>query len=113
MNGSRPNRIVFFDNLRYLMVILVIIFHSGASYGSIVGLWPYHDPNPTEVVDILMMILDVFMMSILFFIAGYFCLASIQKKGGRRFLVGKLKRLEIPWLVVTFLVLPVLDYLHY
>ena len=113
MNGSRQNRIVLFDNLRYLMVILVILFHSGASYGSIVGLWPYHDPNPTEVVDILMMILDVFMMSILFFIAGYFALPSLQKKGGRRFLVGKLKRLGIPWLVVTFLILPVLDYLHY
>jgi len=107
------NRLVFFDNLRYLMVTLVLVFHSGASYGSIVGLWPYHDPNPTEVVDIIMMILDVFMMSILFFIAGYFALPSLRKKRGRRFLEGKFKRLGIPWLVVTILVLPVLDYIHY
>jgi hypothetical protein len=59
------------------------------------------------------MILDVFMMSILFFIAGYFALASLQKKGGRRFLEGKFKRLGIPWLVVTILLLPILDYIHY
>jgi len=107
------NRFVFFDNLRYLMVILVLVFHSGASYGSIVALWPYHNPNPTEAVDIIMMLLDVFMMSILFFIAGYFALPSLQKKGDRRFLEGKVKRLGIPWLVVTILVLPVLDYVHY
>jgi hypothetical protein len=95
------------------MVILVLVFHSGASYGSIVALWPYHDPNPTEFVDILMMILDVFMMSILFFIAGFFAHPSLQKKGGRRFLESKFKRLGIPWLVVTILLLPVLDYVHY
>ena len=93
---TSQNRLIFFDNLRYLMVILVLVFHSGASYGSIVALWPYHDPNPTEVVDLLLMILDVFMMSILFFIAGYFALPSLQKKGGRRFLEGKFKRLGIP-----------------
>jgi peptidoglycan/LPS O-acetylase OafA/YrhL len=106
-------RLVFFDNLRYLMVLLVLVFHSGASYGSIVAFWPYHDPNPTELVDLLMMILDVFMMSILFFISGYFALSSLQKRGGRRFLASKFKRLGIPWLLVTILVLPVLDYIHY
>lgn len=108
-----PNRFIFFDNLRYLMVLLVLIFHSGASYGSMVAFWPYHDPNPTEFVDIIMLLFDVFMMSILFFIAGYFALPSLQKKGGRGFLKDKFKRLGIPWLVVTSLVLPVLDYLHY
>ena len=107
------DRLAFFDNLRYLIILLVLIFHSGASYGSIVAFWPYHDPNPTEFVDIAMMLLDVFMMSILFFIAGYFALPSLQKKGSGDFLKNKLKRLGIPWLVVTILVLPVLDYIHY
>jgi glucan biosynthesis protein C len=111
--NTNQNRLIFFDNLRYLMVLLVLVFHSGASYGSIVAFWPYHDPNPTEVVDLLLMILDVFMMSILFFIAGYFALPSLRKKGGRRFLGDRFKRLGIPWLVVTILVLPVLDYIHY
>jgi len=106
-------RVIFFDNLRYLMVMLVLVFHSGASYGSMVAFWPYHDPNPTEFIDIMMLLFDVFMMSILFFIAGYFALPSLQKRGGRRFLGDKFKRLGIPWLVVTTLVLPVLDYIHY
>ena len=95
------------------MVLLVLIFHSGASYGSMVAFWPYHDPNPTEFVDIIMLLFDVFMMSILFFIAGYFAPPSLEKKGGRRFIKDKFKHLGIPWLVVITLVLPVLDYIHY
>lgn len=110
---ASPNRLIFFDNLRYLMILLVIIFHSGVSYGSMVAFWPYHDPNPTEFVDIIMLLMDVFMMSILFFIAGYFALPSSQKKGGWSFLKAKLQRLGIPWLVVTIFVLPILDYIHY
>lgn len=110
---ASPNRLIFFDNLRYLMVLLVLTFHSGASYGSMVAFWPYHDPNPTEFADIIMLLFDVFMMSILFFIAGYFALPSLQKNGGERFLEAKFKQLGIPWLVITIFVLPVLDYIHY
>ena len=110
---ERPNRLVFFDNLRYLMVLLVLVFHSGASYGSMVNFWPYHDPNPTEFVDILMLLFDVFMMGIMFFIAGYFALPSLQKRGGGNFIKDKFKHLGIPWLAVTMFVLPVLDYFHY
>jgi len=110
---SPQTRVVFFDNLRYLIVLLVLVFHAGASYGSIVAFWPYHDPNPSALIDHTLPLLDVFMMSILFFISGYFCLPSLQKNGCRRFLTRKFKRLGLPWLVVTVLVLPVLDYIHY
>jgi len=110
---SSQTRLFFFDNLRSVMVILVLIFHSGASYGSMVSFWPYHDPNPMELIDILMLLGDVFMMTILFFIAGYFALETIQKKDSRDFLMGKVRRIGVPWLVITSLVLPVLDYIHY
>jgi len=112
-SSTQTERLVFLDNLRYLMVLLVLVFHSGASYGTMVGFWPFHEANPTEWVDIIMILLDAFMMSLLFFIAGYFCLPSLQKRAGWRFLVDKFKRLGIPWLVVITLVLPVLDYVHY
>ncbi|HSM70874.1 MAG TPA: acyltransferase family protein [Anaerolineales bacterium] len=110
---STQIRLFFFDNLRSLMVILVLIFHSGASYGSMVSFWPFHDPNPMEFIDILMLLGDVFMMTILFFVAGYFALDTIQKKGSKNFLMGKVMRIGIPWLAITVLVLPVLDYIHY
>ena len=107
------SRLFFFDNLRYLMVLLVLVFHAGASYGSAVAFWPFHEANPLELIDLVMFLLDVFMMSVLFFIAGYFVLPSLRRRGAWRFIKGKLQQLGLPWVVVTVLVLPVLDYIHY
>jgi len=112
LRGKRP-RLVFFDNLRLLMVLLVLVFHAGASYGWLPAFWPYRDPNPSYPVTVVMMILDTFMMNVLFFIAGFFALPSLRRRSGGAFLVSKLERLGIPWLVITSLVLPVLDYVHY
>jgi glucans biosynthesis protein C len=110
---DNTNRFVFFDNLRSLMVLFVLVFHSGASYGSGVEFWPFHDSNPSGIIDIFMFLCDVFMMAILFFIAGFFALPNLLKKGTWRFVTGKLKRLGIPWLIITIIVLPVIDYIHY
>lgn len=106
------NRLPFFDNLRFLMVLLVLIFHAAASYGS-VAFWPFHEANPSRLIDLFMFLCDVFTMATLFFIAGYFALPSWQKSGGWSFIKDKIKRLGIPWLVVTVFVLPALDYIHY
>jgi len=106
-------RLPFFDKLRTLMVLMVLIFHAGASYSSAVSFWPFHDQNPSRFVDILMLLADTFMMSILFFIAGYFALPSARKQGSWGFIKGKFKRIGLPWLLATILVLPVLDYFHY
>ncbi|MBU3914097.1 acyltransferase family protein, partial [bacterium] len=106
-------RLLFLDNLRTLMVVFVLVFHAGASYGTAVSFWPFHDKNPSRFVDMLMFLADTFMMSILFFIAGYFALPSAHKKSAWDFIKGKFKRIGLPWLVATILVLPVLDYFHY
>jgi peptidoglycan/LPS O-acetylase OafA/YrhL len=78
--ANNPNRIVFLDNIRSLMVILVLIFHSGASYGASVQFWPFHENNPNGMIDLFMFICDVFFMAILFFVAGYFAPPDFQKK---------------------------------
>jgi peptidoglycan/LPS O-acetylase OafA/YrhL len=113
VNMNDSNRVAFLDNLRTIMVLLVLVFHSGASYGSSVEFWPFHDVNPSKAIDLFLFFLDMFMMAVLFFVAGYFALPSIQKKGVWQFLRDKFKRLGIPWLIVIFLLLPALDYVHY
>ncbi|MDR2784238.1 MAG: acyltransferase family protein [Treponema sp.] len=107
------DRIVFLDNIRSLIIILVLIFHSGASYGTGVEFWPFHDNNPSGVIDFFMFLCDVFFMAILFFIAGYFVPADLLKKGLPGFIKSKVNRLGFPWLIITVLALPVLDYIHY
>jgi hypothetical protein len=95
------------------MVILVLIFHSGASYGSAVKFWPFHDNNPSLIIDLFMLLGDVFMMSVLFFVAGYFALPTLQRNGTWDFIKGKLRRLGIPWIIITIFLLPALDFIHY
>jgi surface polysaccharide O-acyltransferase-like enzyme len=107
------DRLPFLDNLRSLMVVFVLIFHAGASYCAAVDFWPFHDTELSEGINLFLFLCDVFMMPVLFFIAGYFALPSFRKHGASKFMAGKLVRLGLPWLVITLLLLPALDYVHY
>ena len=77
---GQKHRLTYLDNLRWLMVVLVLIFHAGASYGSAVEFWPFHDSNPSMLIDLFMFVGDVLKMSVLFFIAGYFAMPSLSKR---------------------------------
>ena len=112
-NMDSKNRLAFLDNLRTLMVLLVLVFHSANSYGVGVPFWPFHERNPSTAINLFMFLVDSFAMAILFFIAGYFALPSLKKGGAWHFLKSKYKRLVLPWLIITILLLPMLDYVHY
>jgi peptidoglycan/LPS O-acetylase OafA/YrhL len=105
-------RIIFLDNIRSFVIILVLILHSGASYGTGVDFWPFHDNNPNGIIDFFMFLCDVSLMAIMFFVAGYFVLSDLLKKSLWGFLKNKFKRLGLPWVIITAAVLPVLDYIH-
>lgn len=114
MEHNDTNRILFLDNLRYLMVLLVVVLHSAVSYSNVVPWWCVREANEfSEFFDVLLLILDVFLMPVLFFIAGYFAIPSFQKKGLRLFLRGKLKRLGLPLLIGIPLVSPLFPYIYH
>jgi hypothetical protein len=50
------------------------------------------------------------MMPVLFFVAGYFALASLEKKGVGEFLRDKAKRLLVPWVLAVLVLVPLLIY---
>ncbi|CAB5108726.1 hypothetical protein D3OALGA1CA_3586 [Olavius algarvensis associated proteobacterium Delta 3] len=111
---SEKSRILFLDNLRYLMVLLVLILHAAISYSNFVPWWCVKEPNVhAAVFDVLILILDVFLMPVLFFIAGYFAISSFRKKGTRRFLKRKFKRLGLPLLIGIPLVSPSFSYIYH
>lgn len=96
-----PNRLLFFDNLRVLVIVFVTFFHSSMGYSLLDPLWRRAFP------------LDVFMMLTLFFISGYFVLPSLKRKGVKGFIKCKFKRLGIPLIFGILLVLPILDYFQF
>ncbi|MBA3031181.1 MAG: acyltransferase family protein [Desulfobacteraceae bacterium] len=105
------DRIYFLDNIRYLMVLLVVVLHSG-SYVS--PHWPVYKPmynqNPWLLMNLLFF-LDIFMMPVLFFIAGFFALPSFYGKSPLQFVKHKLKRLGIPWILGIVLYGPIHVYI--
>ena len=107
--STSNERIFFFDHIRYLMVLLVVVLHSSCAYSKFTNWWFVNDINK-EFFDYLLMFLGVFLMPILFFIAGYFALPSIQPKSPLEFMKNKLKRLGIPLILGVFLVGPYLQY---
>jgi glucan biosynthesis protein C len=108
-NANTTTRIAFLDHLRYLMVLLVVVYHSVAAYSTVAPHWTVHDAR-FFAANIIRELLDVFMMPVLFFVAGYFALPVLEKKGTWWFLKDKVIRLLVPWAVLVLVVTPLLFY---
>lgn len=112
--GTSPaERIRFLDNLRTFCVLAVVALHACMAYASLVPWWYVTDRARSDVLNLVLLVADGFTMPTLFFIAGYFALASLRRHGCRGFLAGKLRRLGIPLVALTFLYCPVISYVAY
>lgn len=110
-NGTE-NRVIFFDNLRFLLVLAVVLEHSSNAYRNLIW-WPVADGNTSILAEWLGAFSDAFAMPLLFFIAGYFAVPAMTKKGVAAFLKGKLKRLGIPWLICILTICPIVPLVYH
>ncbi|WP_321504365.1 acyltransferase family protein [uncultured Methanoregula sp.] len=100
-------RLLFIDNIRILLICLVITTHSAITYGGL-GSWYYVDTtgNGTMAPFILSLICIVnqsFFMGFFLLISAYFVPSSIGRKGTAAFVRDRLVRLGIPlvvWIVL-------------
>src|SRR6185295_7011402 len=102
-------RIAYLDQIRTLMVVLVVVYHALAAYSGLPTRFPVRDAS-FAAADVIRELLDVFMMPVLFFVAGYFAPVSLRAKGTAGFLLEKTKRLLVPWALAVFVVVPLLAY---
>jgi fucose 4-O-acetylase-like acetyltransferase len=107
--AAKGKRIHWMDNLRTIIILLVVLYHVGGVYEA-AGLWGWFwivdDPATITWVGIVGIVFDIFMMPTLFFISGYLSPASLKDKSGWEFLKGKFKRLMIPWAIAVFTLIP-------
>jgi glucan biosynthesis protein C len=94
-------RLVFLDNLKVLMMIMVIVHHVGQAYGAAVGWWPIQEANRTRILNPFLMVNRSFGMSLFFMIAGYFTASTCDRKGPRNLVRSRLQRLGLPLVVYT------------
>jgi Acyltransferase family len=108
------SRLYFLDNLRSFLIFLVIVIHAGIVYESSgfgEALWLVHDPATNDTSGLFNLIIDMFVMFVLFFISGYLAPGSANRKTNGAFILAKLKRLLIPWVIAVFTLIPIYNYL--
>ena len=106
-------RVVFLDNIRWLMVVLVVMLHTGVAYSRTVPWWHVLDAQRSQFFDILNFMLDVVLMPVLFFIAGYFTIPSFRRRRAGGFIMAKLRRLGVPLVLLTIFCTPIMPYIRY
>ncbi|WP_378954538.1 acyltransferase family protein [Pelosinus sp. sgz500959] len=112
MENGLNNRMYFLDNLRAFIVLLVIIFHVAIGYMAPAPQWWYViDTQHNPIFNLFVMDTDVFIMPIMFLIAGYFTVPVLQKKEISTFVREKFFRIVLPWIAGVFLFAPAITYM--
>ncbi|MEG6584753.1 acyltransferase family protein [Dendrosporobacter sp. 1207_IL3150] len=110
MNYS--TRVHFLDNIRAFIILLVIVFHVAIGFMDPAPQWWYVvDTQKSQLFNIFVMNTDVFIMPIMFLIAGYFALPVLKRKGTSDFLIGKLLRIGLPWIAGVLIFAPAITYM--
>jgi glucan biosynthesis protein C len=106
-------KLLFIDNLRIALIILVLAHHAGQPYGPTGGFWYIENPVRASILGAFFTVNRSFFMSLFFMISGYFLPASFDRKGARDFLIDRFRRLGVPLLVFFNAVIPVMMYIYY
>lgn len=111
---QKGTRLVFIDNLRVLLTVLVIMHHLAITYGAS-GSWYFQDPAGDEIASIFLSMLaginQAFFMGFFFLISAYFTPASYERKGAGTFLRDRFLRLGIPLVVYGLVLHPIVIYI--
>jgi glucan biosynthesis protein C len=111
---SGQPRLHYLDNLRAFVIILVIVLHAAITYMADPPSWWYViDADRSVVFTWLVLLVDVPIMQVMFFVAGYFAVRSLQRRGPRGFIREKVVRLAIPWVLGVIFLAPLATYVNY
>lgn len=108
------SRMLFIDNIRWTMIILVLSMHACDTYSPF-GNWYYVDRQTASFGAKLFFgayqsFLQAFFMAVLFFIAGYFSASAYDRKGFSQFVIDRFVRLGLPTLLYMFVIGPLTQY---
>ena len=83
MMVSKKPRLLYVDNLRTLLIIMVILWHMAITYGA-AGFWPYRESRPDDLTNLVYTLFGVinqpYVLGFFFLIAGYFTPGSYVRK---------------------------------
>jgi fucose 4-O-acetylase-like acetyltransferase len=113
------SRQIYVDNLKVLLIAAIISGHGLAGYGAL-ELWSYADVREVTLSPVtegllfsLLAPFGLFMIPVLFLVAGLMTRGSVERKGPGRYARDRLVRLGIPFLAFVGVIWPLLLYALY
>jgi glucans biosynthesis protein C len=114
--SSRPqtsSRLLFIDNIRILLTILVLLHHLMITYSG-TGSWFYNEGRQDFITGAVggwfCAANQSYFMGLFLLISAYFVPGSYDRKGAGRFLKDRLIRLGIPLAVYSWIINPLFVY---
>jgi surface polysaccharide O-acyltransferase-like enzyme len=115
-DSGASNQLLYIDNIKVLLTVLVVLHHTFIAYSSPDG-WYYTQPTSLTAARIPMtMFISInqsFFMGYFFMLAAYFTSSSYSRKGGAKFIKDRLLRLGTPIVFNSFILSPFISYLVY
>jgi len=109
---AAKSRLLYIDNLRIVLISMVVLLHLGITYGSS-GDFTYKEQVPENVASAAVLTLyttiaQAFTLAFFMLISSYFNPPAYDRKGPGAFVKDKLKRLGIPTLFYWAVLNPLL-----
>jgi len=103
-------RVLFLDNIKILLAILVIIIHLAIIYGGEGG-WYYKEVTRSDSINsaffiLLFLLSKSYGLGLFFMMSGLFSSISLRGKKTSQFIKDRLLRLGLPLLLFTFILAP-------
>ena len=109
------SRLLFIDNMRVMLTLQVVLFHLLIIYAG-TGSWLYTEGREDFATGALgawlLTASQAYFMGLFLLISAYFVPGSFDRKGAGRFLKDRLIRLGIPMAAYSWILSPLLVYLH-
>lgn len=112
MNHADTNRIIGFDLLRVIMVLLLIVFHAGVSFMVTpldAQVWEYQDRSTNILFDGTLSFIHTFRHPTFFLISGFLTAQMLNRYSTRDVMLKRIKRLLIPLAIVAIIFGPFIN----
>jgi glucan biosynthesis protein C len=112
MATKRP-RLLYVDNLRTLLIVMVVLWHMAVTYGA-PGIWPYQESRADDLTALVFTLFSAingpYVLGFFFLIAGYFTPGAYDRRGPGPFLKARIIRLGIPLLIYILFIDPLIHF---
>lgn len=111
-------REMYLDNLKVVLITTIIVIHAVLGYAGLVRVWTYSElrevtlsPVTEFMVFIVAAPFGLFLIGLLFLVAGLFTAPSLDRKGIAAYTRDRLLRLGVPYVVYVLTIQPTVTYL--